>query len=171
MKLPVRAVLLVLLMVLSVSGLRWFPYLSSWVNPVPLILFFLLQKKEKYGFIVLGLLAGLVLSLVSYGPVSFWVLLYLSEAWLFSRLSDFSTGSGFRQYLLVWIVLGIDMGAGLLVRKLLDYPLETQLFRDWLVMDGVTGLLGMMLVLVRRSLGWTPGPPPRKQHGIGIPLS
>lgn len=171
MNLPVRAILLVLLMVLAVSGLRWFPYLSSWINPVPLILFFLLQKKEKYGFLVLGLLAGLVLSLVSYGPGSFWVLLYLSEAWLFSRLSDFSTGSGVRQYLLVWIVLGIDMGAGLLVRKLLDYPLETQLFRDWLVTDGVTGLLGMILVLVRRSLGWIPGPPPRKQHGIGIPLS
>ncbi|EQD24943.1 MAG: hypothetical protein M1537_02715 [Nitrospirae bacterium] len=171
MNLPARVLLLACLLVLAISGLRWFPYLSAGINPVPMFLFFLLRKREKYDFFVLGVLAGLVASLVSYGPGSFWVLLYVSEAWVISRLSDFSTRSGVRPYFLVWIVLGIDMGAGLLLRKLLDFPLETQLLRDWLVMDGVTGLLGMVLVFVWQSLGGTADPRSRKQHGIGIPLS
>jgi hypothetical protein len=171
MNLPVRAILLGVLMVLAISGLRWFPTLAAGINPIPLCLFFLLRKKEKYGFLVLGGIAGLLAGLVSYGPVSFWILLYVSEAWVISRLSEASTLSGFRQYVLVWIVLGIDMGAGLLLRKLLEFPLEIQLLKDWLVMEGATGFLGMFLVFVMRSLGWMADPPSRKQHGIGIPLS
>ena len=171
MNLPLRTLLLGVLLVMAISGLRWFPTLAAGINPIPLLLFFLLRRKEKYGFLVLGGVAGLFAALVSYGPGSFWVLLYISEAWIISRLSEAATLSGVRQYVLVWIVLAIDMGVGLLLRKLLEFPLEIQLLRDWLVMEGATGFLGMFLVFVMRSLGWTADPPSRKQHGIGIPLS
>lgn len=159
------------LLVLAVSGLRWFTAFSSWINPFPLLLFFLLPKKEKYGFLVLGGLAGLAALLVSYGPGLFWILQYVFESWLISNLFALTERSGFNRYLLVWIAVGIDFGVWLLIRKLLEYPVHTTLIKDWLMMDGVTGFLGMLVVFVEQFLRWTDGHASRKQHGIGIPLS
>ena len=86
-----RSVLMGVVLVLAISGFRWFPPLMMLFNPFPLLLFFLVSKRERYGFLVLGSIAGLFAFLVSSGPGSFWVLQYVSEAWFISRLVNMLT--------------------------------------------------------------------------------
>lgn len=171
MTLYARIALFLGLMVLAASGFRWFLPESVALNAIPLFLFFLVDKESDLNALILGGVAGVCASFLSSGPGAVWILQYLVEAWIVGRLLRNRLRSGSLQYLLIWVVMGMDFGAGFLLRTVLEYPFRTQLFKDWLVMDGVTGGSGMLILFMDQYLGNAGMARSPKRHGIGIPFS
>ncbi len=171
MNLSSRIAVFLGILILVASGFRWYFPDFLGLNIIPLLLFFLVDKENDLETLVLGMVAGICASFLSVGPGAVWVLQYLAEAWIIGRLLRNWPWHGSAQLLLILGIMGMDFGAGLLLRMALDYPLQTQLLKDWAVMDGVVGGCGMLILLVGQSLKKTGVARSPKRHGIGIPFS
>lgn len=166
-----RSILIFLaILVPVISGFRWVFDTSSGLNIIPLLLFFLIDRDRDLYALILGGVAGICAGFLSAGPAALWILQYVGEAWVIGRLLRAGIRSGYMRFILVWVVMGVDFGAGLLLRTVLDYPLKTQLLEDWLVMDGIVAGIGMLVLLLGRVSGMSGNLPSPKQHGIGIPV-
>ena len=159
------------LLFLASAGGRWVFPLSAGVNIVPVLLFFLVDRKSDVRALAMGAVAGALAGFLSAGPALVWMSLYLAEAWCIGRLMRNQPRFGSVQYLLLWMVMGMDFGMGFLFRMILEYPLKTQLLEDWLAMDGVAAGSGMLILFVGQYFRPAGGHPSAKPHGVGIPLS
>jgi hypothetical protein len=166
-----RIALFLGILLLAMSGLRWLLPVSQGVNIIPVLLFFFVDKESDLDALLLGGIAGVCASFLSSGPGAVWILQYFAEAWIFGRLLRNWPRQAPAQLLLIWVFMGVDFGAGLLLRMVLDYPLQTQLLKDWLVMDGMVGGCGTLILSMSQYLGNAGVARSPKRHGIGIPFS
>ena len=152
------------------SSMHWLPFFLQGLNPVPVLLFLFLERRSSSEALILGGLAGGLVSLVFPGPSLITLIRYALEGVLAARLQPPGTASGAKIFGFFWTFMGFDLVLGLLSRLLLDEPLTIDLLKDWLVMDGVSGFLGTLLLFLWRYPGRNDRLRPRKHHGIGLPL-
>lgn len=171
MNLPVRALVLTLCLLSLISASRWLPSFLQELNFFPVLLYLLLKKERAAEGIFLGALAGGLGALVFSGPPVIAVLRYAVEGFVAGRLRVSAGASAGKLYGFLWMIMGIDLGMGLLSRLLLDNPLTVDLLKDWLMMDATSGTLGMLFVFLGRHLGGSGRFRSQKHHGIGLPLS
>lgn len=171
MNLPARALFLTLSVLILFSAARWLPSFLQELNFIPVFLYLLLKKKRAAEGVFLGALAGGLMALVFPGPPVIAVLRYAFEGFVAGRLRISVGASVGKLYGFLWMIMGVDLGMGMLSRLILDNPLTVDLLKDWLMMDAISGALGMLFVFLGRHFGGAGGFRSQKHHGIGLPLS
>ena len=165
-----RVLLFGVLVLGSFSVMHWLPVFLQDLNPVPVLLFFFLERRKLTEAIFLGGLAGGLTFLVVPGPLLIPVIRYALEGTLAARMQAPGTSSGAKIFAFFWTFMGFDLVLGLLSRLLLDEPLTIDLLKDWLVMDVVSASLGTLLLFLWRYPGRNDRLRSQKNHGIGFPL-